>query len=164
MLLPQIKTRHYANRRTLNKWNLLGICCGEGWGLREWSEGRRQMTFVSCPEQMPREWSPTNVSLKWPYCAHWGSILVFFLGLYNAELQETHREWNFWFALVPSHLVPVLNDTALQAWRQVDLYAGRVGLCSFSGTTRCKNIGARPLSERSLSPLSFPCHLQPPTP
>ena len=93
MLLLQIKTHHYANRRTLSKWNLLGICW---WGvLRRWWEGKRQLTFVSCPEQMPREWSPTTVSLKWPYYTHWESIFVLFMGLYTELSFRKHIENEF---------------------------------------------------------------------
>lgn len=55
-------------------------------GVGGWSEGKRQLTFVSCPEQMPREPSPTNVSLKWPYYTHRGSSLVLFVELYKVEL------------------------------------------------------------------------------
>lgn len=75
--------------------------------LRGWWEGKRQLTFVSCSEQMPREWSPTTVSLKWPYYTHWGSIFVLFMGSYTKLSFRKHTENEYLVCI--SAFSPCLN-------------------------------------------------------
>ena len=121
------------------------------WG--RW-EGKRQLTFVSCPEQMPEDWSPTNVSLKWPSYTHWASIFLLFMGLYKVELQKTHELLVCVAVFSPSPYIGLYSSLGLKTNRSVHRYGGV--FWNFYGTTWCENINSA-LSQKALHLLShFP--------